>query len=122
MTNISFFQLLQQYIITTLPKELQLPPPMEQHETFLKRAKGVKKTVIANHLSLNDFIRVAKNNQCSAHVSQYSLKKKDFNIYMTKGQKILLSKGNIKRLFCDSFQSDSNYFSIPLFLKRMIEN
>ena len=62
----------------------------------MKKAKGVKKNVLENKVSFNDYYNCIKNN-CIEMRKQYSIRSKNHNVYTISMQKIALNPFDDKR-------------------------
>ena len=112
----------KQYVILELPQDLELPVPDDiiPELTTLKKAKGVHRGLIAEQLSKDDYISVGVLGHESRRVSQYGFKKHLFSIFLNKTKRVLLSRGNSKRIFCAcSRRNNESFFSLPLFVRRL---
>lgn len=111
----------KQYVILELPQDLELPVPDDiiPEITTLKKAKGVHRGLIAEQLSKDDFISVGVFGHDSRRVSQYGFKKYLFSIFLNKTKRVLLSRGNSKRIFCAHSRRNESFFSLPLFVRHL---
>lgn len=73
---------------------------MQQIEK-MKKAKGVKKNVLKNKVTFNDYYNCIKNN-CIEVRKQYSIESKDHNIYTISTEKIALNPFDDKRYIIKS--------------------
>ena len=117
----------KQYILLELLRDLSLPLDTEDdssiipEKTAFKRAKGLHRGLIAEELSMNDFINVGVLGHDSRRVDQFTFKKHMFDIFLNKANRILLSRGNSKRLFLANSKTKESFFSLPLFTKHLPE-
>lgn len=111
----------KQYLILELEKDLVLPFPGDTvpEVTTLKKAKGVRRGIIQDVLTSADFFRVGVHAQPSRSVTQYAFKKHMFSIFLNKSSRVLLSRGNSKRIFFADFRTDESFFSLPLFVRHL---
>ena len=111
----------KQYVILELAEELELPVSDDiiPEVTTLKKAKGVHRGLIAEQLSINDYIDVGVLARPSRRVSQYGFKKQQFSIFLNKTKRVLLSRGNTKRIFCAYSRRNESFFSLPLFVRHL---
>ena len=95
----------KQYIILELQKDLVLPflDGIVPEVTTLKKAKGVRRGIIQDVLTSADFFRVSVHAQPSRSVTQYAFKKHMLSIFLNKSNRVLLSRGNSKRIFFAEF-------------------
>ena len=82
------------------------------------KCKGVKRSLVKKQgvVDVHTFIDVTKRKKLSKQVLQYTLKRKNGQIFLTSQRKRLLSKFTAKRFFCDKYSSDAHYFGWPLHL------
>lgn len=115
----------KQYILLELLRDLSLPLDTEHDDarsiipekTALKKAKGLHRGLIAEQLSMDDFFNVGVLDHDSRRVDQYAFKKHMFSIFLNKTNRVLLSRGNSKRLFLANSKTKESFFSLPLFTK-----
>ena len=116
----------KQYALLELKKDLALPLTKENDTPFehvtKKRAKGVKRGIIQDTLSENDFYAVSVLGHQSRSVTSFGFKKFFFNIFLNESKRQLLTRGNSKRIFFPSSRLNESYFSFPLFVPRLIES
>ena len=114
----------KQYVILELEKDLCLPILNTEHQTpettSVKRCKGISKSIIKSDLNAQDFYNVGVLAQPSRSVTQYHLKRHLFNIYLHKTRKVLLSRGNTKRIFFGGSRTKDSFFSLPLFARHLV--
>lgn len=65
-------------------------------KNVFKKAKGVKKNLLQNHISFDDFYNYVKNN-CIELRKQYSIRSKKHEVYTISMQKIALNPFDDKR-------------------------
>ena len=114
----------KQYLLLTLDEDLTLPLSNRNvpEKTLFKKAKGVRRGIIADSLSTEDFIEVGVLNHPSRSMDSYGFKKFMFTVFLNKTHKKLLSRGNTKRLFLEHSRTDESFFSLPLFVKHIPNN
>ena len=116
----------KQYILLELLRDLSLPLNEDDasiipEKTVIKKAKGLHRGLIAEELSTDDFLNVGVLGHDSRRVNQYTFKKHMFNIFLNKTNRVLLSRGNSKRLFFANSRTKESFFSLPLFTKHLPE-
>ena len=111
----------KQYVILELLSDLSLPLDNDTVPEMVsfKKAKGVHRGLIAEELSTADFYNVGVTGQAARRVDQYSFKKYMFNIFLNKTRRLILSRGNTKRLFLQPYKTKESFFSLPLFAKHL---
>lgn len=67
-----------------------------KQKNIIKKAKGVKKNVLQNHVSFNDYYNCLKEN-CIELRKQYTIRSKKHDIYTISMQKIALNPFDDKR-------------------------
>ena len=109
---------LRQYFIGLHPHDATFPFSLKplQPGSEIKKAKGVKKFMIQSELTRKDYSDVIKGHK-SRSVDLFSLKRKNFRIFLVRNRKRLLTRFNCKRLFINSLASQNYYFSLPLHFK-----
>ena len=111
----------KQYIILELAKDLSLPLDNDTvaETTSFKKAKGVHRGLIAEQLTIEDFRSVGIVGDQGRRVDQYSFKKYMFDVFLHKTRRLILSRGNTKRLFLQPYKTEESFFSLPLFAKHL---
>lgn len=101
----------------TSPKQYTL---VRTQNSVLK-CKGIKRSLISKCLSSKKFRKVAKFKQKSGNATYYSIRRKNYSLFLTKTTKRILSYFTNKRYFNDSFSDKTAYFGFPLHLKPVLE-
>lgn len=101
----------------TSPKQYSL---VRTQNTVLK-CKGIKRSLISKCLSPKKFRKVAKFKQKSGNATYYSIRRKNYSLFLTKTTKRVLSYFTNKRYFNGSFSNKTCYFGFPLHLKPALE-
>ena len=119
----SLFLFLSQYIILEIEKDLMLPLANQSDDALefisIKKAKGVKRGIIQDTLTKEDYHAVGVLGHTSRSVTSYGFKKFAFNIFLNLSKRRLLTRGNSKRIFFPSSQGNESFFSFPLFVKEL---
>ena len=114
----------QYYIETTkhnsfpdLNQEAQL-----EEQQIIKRAKGIKRSLIEKRLAKTDFIDSMTGSEKTPlnKLRQYSIKRKDRRLFVHYVDKKKLSNLCTKRLFPESLQTEKYFWSLPLSCKNFI--
>ena len=85
-----------------------------------RRGKGTKKNILKYKCFILDFVSVAKLDKQSKSIEQFSIKRKNFRLYITKSRKRLLANNTCKRLIFVESKRKYNHFSFPLHAKRLV--
>ena len=83
------------------------------------KSKGVARSSQMKHLTFFDFFNTIVNDQPSRIVPIPALKRLDFQIYLIRTKKKLISKLNSKRAFTSLYRRKRHFFSFPLHYKRL---
>ena len=84
-----------------------------------KRGKGTKKNILKYKCFVLDFIKITKLDEESRSIDQYSIKRKNFRLYIMKSRKRLLANNTCKRLVFLQSRNKFSHFSFPLHAKRI---
>ena len=87
----------------------------------LKKCKGVRRSILRFQTSLADFVLTCKTNTASRRITQYAIRKKQFRLYLTSENKMLLSRIVIKRLTFAELSTLWSFFTFPLCFKRLLK-
>lgn len=114
----------KQYFIRTCTNTIfpNCEPDIEREEEItIKKAKGVKRSLIQKHVSKQDFIdTISKKPQALRTLKQYTIKKKNRRLFLNFVNKQRLSNLCTKRLFYASLKSEEFFWSLPLNCKQCI--
>lgn len=88
---------------------------------FLKRSKGVRRAILNFQTNLADFVLTCKTNTPSCRITQYAIQKKQFRLYVTSQNKMLMSRIVIKRLTFAELSNLWSFFTFPLCFKRLLK-
>ena len=106
-----FFLLFFQYELH-LTQHNQCIKETVSEQLAVRKAKGVKRNILATQLPDTHFRDVTYANKESFAVKQYSLKRHEFSIFLTENKKTLLSIQNTKRRFYESLRRPDFFYSI----------
>ena len=104
---------------STSPKQYILCREMQRKPII--KCKGIKRSLVEKNITSQTFEDVTRNKKKSKDVVQYTLKKKDRQIYLTSSTKRALSKFTAKRYFSDAYSNNSQYFGYPVHLHSILE-
>ena len=88
---------------------------------IVQKAKGLQKRRQNEVLSVQAFRDTVDNNE-STKIDIFNFKKMFWEIFITKTRRSILSKGTVKRIFLEDMKLNDSHWSIPLFLKKWIED
>ena len=88
---------------------------------FLKKTKGIKKSILHFHTSVVDFVNATKTNQPSRSVQEFGLRKKQMKIFLITQSKVLMRKSVVKRLCYEKSRQCWSFFTFPLCFKRLLD-
>ena len=80
------------------------------------KCKGVRRSAMKRSVNAKTFKLVTRYNRESDKATIFSIKRHDFNLYLTFTKKRLLSRYSNKRFFRDKFSDKNQYFGFPLHL------
>ena len=87
---------------------------------IISKAKGLQKRRQNEVLSVQAFKDTIDNAE-STKIDIYNFKKYFWDIFVTKTRRSILSKGTTKRIFLEDMKTNNSHLSIPLYLKKWIE-
>ena len=87
---------------------------------FVRKSKGVRRAVLQREASLKDFVEATKTEQLPRSVGEYSIRRKNFRLFLISQRKRLLSRCLIKRLTYPSMRRPEYHFTLPLHCKRLV--
>ena len=90
-------------------------------KTFIRKSKGIRKQILTFQTSLSDFVLACKTNTPARRVTQYTIKKKQFRLYLISQNRLLLSRIVIKRLTFAELANLWSFFTYPLCFRRLLK-
>ena len=102
---------------------LNLPIAQQEKNVALKKAKGVKGSIVHTVLNKKDFVdTVALKKSSLNKVKQHRIQRKNRELYLSFVCKRTLTCLTSKRYFPKSLKSSENWFSLPLAFKKLFNS
>ena len=90
-------------------------------DTFVKKSKGIKKSILHFRTSVIDYANATKTDQPTRSVQEYGLRKKHMKIFLISQSKLLMRKSVVKRLCYEKSRQCWSFFTFPLCFNRLLD-
>ena len=92
-------------------------------EKAITKAKGLRKATLQFECSIKDFLQCTKTDAMTARsFRDYSLKKRQLRIFLSKNKRVLLSRCTIKRLNFVQMRYVLHHLTFPLYFKNLLRS
>ena len=94
------------------------PLNLIRSKPYTKKAKGIRKSILTSQTSLLEFVDSVRTNEHPRRVTEFSLRKSHFRIFLIERKKALISRNIVKRLSYEKLRKRWSFFTLPLHAKQ----